>query len=66
MFFIRLHLVSPEKYCTFAFEFFLEKETQAKLHIQKMIQDGKLLLTCSYISRFENGNSPHPQNRNSS
>jgi predicted nucleic acid-binding protein len=37
-------------------------ETQAKLHIQKLIQSGDLLLAVSYVSRYENGNSPHSRN----
>jgi predicted nucleic acid-binding protein len=35
-------------------------ETQAKLHIQKLIREGTISLTFSYISRYENGNSPFP------
>ena len=38
-------------------------ETQAKLHIQKLIQAGSLSLAVSYISRYENGNSPHSKNK---
>lgn len=38
-------------------------ETQAKLYIQQLITDGKLLLACSYVSRYENGNSSHARNR---
>ncbi|MDR0872478.1 MAG: PIN domain-containing protein [Prevotellaceae bacterium] len=38
-------------------------ETQAKLHIQKSIRDGRLQLAFSYISRYENGNSPHTSNK---
>ena len=38
-------------------------ETQAKLYIQKLIIYGQLTLACSYVSRYENGNSPHTQNR---
>ena len=38
-------------------------ETQAKLYIQKLIQDGSLLLAFSYISRYENWNSPHLNNK---
>ena len=38
-------------------------ETQAKLHIQKLIHSGDLLLAVSYVSRYENGNSPHSKNR---
>ncbi|MDR2554171.1 MAG: PIN domain-containing protein [Fibromonadaceae bacterium] len=40
-------------------------ETQAKLHIQKLIKEGKLELVYSYISKFENGNSPNKENRGS-
>ena len=29
-------------------------ETQAKLHIQKLIRDGVLYLAISYVSRYEN------------
>ena len=38
-------------------------ETQAKLHIQKLIKNGKLLLAFSYISRYENGNCPYSRNK---
>ena len=38
-------------------------ETQAKLHIQKMIHGKNMLLAVSYVSRYENGNSPHSRNR---
>ena len=38
-------------------------ETQAKLYIQKLIQDGCLLLAISYISRYENWNSPYSKNK---
>jgi len=38
-------------------------ETQAKLHIQKLIKEGKLELVYSYISEFENGNSLNQENR---
>ena len=38
-------------------------ETQAKLHIQKLIRECKLELVYSYISKFENGNSPNRENR---
>jgi predicted nucleic acid-binding protein len=38
-------------------------EAQAKLYIQKLIRDRKLLLVFSYISRYENGNSPHSRNK---
>jgi len=38
-------------------------ETQAKLYIQKLIYDGRLLLAVSYMSRYENGNTPYTKNR---
>jgi predicted nucleic acid-binding protein len=38
-------------------------ETQAKLYIQKLIQNGSLMLAISYISRYENGNSPYLKNK---
>jgi predicted nucleic acid-binding protein len=38
-------------------------ETQAKLHIQKLIYGGNLSLAVSYVSRYENRNSPHSKNR---
>lgn len=38
-------------------------ETQAKLHIQKLIINGSLQLAVSYVSRYENGNSPYTRNR---
>ena len=38
-------------------------ETQAKLYIQKLIQDGGLLLAISYVSRYENWNSPYSKNK---
>jgi len=38
-------------------------ETQAKLHIQKLIIDGSLQLAVSYVLRYENGNSPYARNR---
>ena len=38
-------------------------ETQAKLHIQNMIKEKELELVYSYISKFENGNSPNKQHR---
>ena len=34
-------------------------EAQAKLHIQRLIADKKLVLTCSYMSLFENSDNPH-------
>ena len=38
-------------------------ETQAKLFIQKLIQGEHLLLAISYISRYENWDSPHTKNK---
>ena len=38
-------------------------ETQAKLHIQKLIRGGSLALAISYISRYENWNSPYSRNK---
>ena len=38
-------------------------ETQAKLFIQKLIRDGNLLLAISYVSRFENWDSPFLKNK---
>ncbi|GHV24881.1 hypothetical protein FACS1894176_02130 [Bacteroidia bacterium] len=38
-------------------------ETQAKLYIQNLIVDKNLMLAYSYISWYENGNSPHTRNR---
>ena len=38
-------------------------ETQAKLYIQQLIYDGCLFLVVSYISRYENWNSPHAKNK---
>ena len=38
-------------------------ETQAKLYIQRLIRDGSLLLAISYVSRYENGNSPYTKNK---
>ena len=38
-------------------------ETQAKLFIQKLISDGSLLLAISYVSRYENWNSPYSRNQ---
>ena len=38
-------------------------ETQAKLYIQRLIQDKRLLLAVSYVSRFENDDSPHFRNK---
>ena len=38
-------------------------ETQAKLHIQKLIRDGSLSLVISYVSRYENWNGPYSRNK---
>ena len=38
-------------------------ETQAKLHIQKLIHNGSLALAISYISRYENWDSPLSRNK---
>jgi len=38
-------------------------ETQAKLFIQKLIIDNIVLLAISYVSRYENWNSPHSENK---
>ena len=38
-------------------------ETQAKLHIQKLIHEGSLALAISYVSHYENGNSPYSRNK---
>jgi predicted nucleic acid-binding protein len=38
-------------------------ETQAKLYIQKLIHDGCLELTISYISHYENCKSPYSKNK---
>ena len=38
-------------------------ETQAKLYIQRLIRDGSLQLAISYVSRYENGNSPYSKNK---
>jgi len=38
-------------------------ETQAKIYIQKLIRDGSLSLAVSYVSRYENWNSPYSRNK---
>ena len=38
-------------------------ETQAKLYIQRLICNGRLLLAFSYISRYENWDSPFIKNK---
>lgn len=40
-------------------------ETEAKLHIQKMITDKKIDLIYSFISEFENSNNPNKYNSRS-
>ncbi|MCM1329725.1 MAG: hypothetical protein NC253_09835 [Ruminococcus sp.] len=37
----------------------VQLETQAKLHVQKMITDKKLNLVYSYVSEYENSNNPN-------
>ncbi|MBP3796266.1 MAG: hypothetical protein J6I46_00645 [Ruminococcus sp.] len=44
------------------FKVFLE--TQSKLHIQKLITEGKLELVYSYMSRYENAQNPFEIRRN--
>ena len=39
-------------------------ESQAKLHIQQLIVEGKVGLVISYVSRFENAANPHIARRN--
>ena len=36
-------------------------ETQAKLYIQRLIAGNKLVLTCSYMSLYENINNPYEE-----
>ena len=36
-------------------------EAQAKLHIQRLITDNKLVLACSYMSLYENNDNPHEE-----
>jgi predicted nucleic acid-binding protein len=38
-------------------------ETQSKLYIQQLICFDRLLLAISYVSRYENGNSPYSKNK---
>jgi predicted nucleic acid-binding protein len=38
-------------------------ETQSKLYVQQLIHFGRLLLAVSYVSRYENGNSPYSKNK---
>lgn len=41
----------------------VQLETQAKMHIQKMITDKKLELIYSYVSEYENSRNPNDYNR---
>ncbi len=43
----------------------VQLETQAKLHIQKMITDKKLNLVYSFVSEFENSKNPNTNNSKS-
>ena len=36
-------------------------ESQAKLYIQRLIVDKKLLFACSYMSLYENNDNPHEE-----
>ena len=38
-------------------------ETQAKLYIQRLIRNGSLSLAISYVSQYENWNSPYLKNK---
>jgi predicted nucleic acid-binding protein len=38
-------------------------EAQAKLHIQYLIANNKLILACSYMSVYENSSNPHEERR---
>jgi len=38
-------------------------ETQSKLYVQQLICFGRLSLAVSYVSRYENGNSPYSKNK---
>jgi hypothetical protein len=40
-------------------------ESQAKLHIQRLIINGELCLAYSYMSLYENSENPNPEHRNS-
>jgi len=40
-------------------------EAQAKLYIQKLVVDHRLLLVCSYINRYENARCPQIEHRTS-
>ncbi|MBD5527086.1 MAG: hypothetical protein HDR02_01560 [Lachnospiraceae bacterium] len=42
----------------------ISMETQAKLHIQTLIKEGKLQLITSYMLRYECGNNPFEMRRN--
>lgn len=41
----------------------IEMETQAKLYIQDLVKDEKLVLVWSYVSTFENDNNPYESKR---
>jgi len=38
-------------------------ETQAKLHIQRLITGNKIELACSYMSLYENADNPHEERK---
>jgi predicted nucleic acid-binding protein len=38
-------------------------EAQAKLYIQSLIANNKLILACSYMSAYENNGNPHKERR---
>ena len=39
-------------------------ETEAKLHVQELIRQGKLMLFWSYMLDYENGNNPYEEKKN--
>lgn len=41
----------------------IELETQAKLHVQRMIRKGRLQLATSYVLFYENQHNPHVMRR---
>ena len=47
------------------FQFRIQIETQAKLHIQDLIKNGRLDLVTSYVLDYENSNNPYEMRRNS-
>jgi predicted nucleic acid-binding protein len=49
---------------TISRRFRIALESQAKLHIQRLIVDGKVRLVVSYVSRFENVANPHIARKN--